>query len=54
MNTLSQPRQEWLMETLARLPEQGKAEILNGVIVLMSAHWISSRPRFVPDLPQPP
>lgn len=34
MNTLNQPRQEWLIETLSRLPEQGKAEILNGVIVL--------------------
>ncbi len=26
---------EWLRETLSRLPEQGKAEIINGVIVLM-------------------
>jgi len=35
MNTLTQPRQEWLIETLSRLPEQGKAEILNGMVVLM-------------------
>ena len=35
MNTLTRPHQNWLIETLAQLPEQGKAEILNGVIVLM-------------------
>ena len=35
MNTLTRPHQDWLIETLSRLPEQGKAEILNGVIVLM-------------------
>ncbi len=35
MNTLTRPHEQWLTETLSRLPEQGKAEILNGVIVLM-------------------
>lgn len=35
MSTLTMPNREWLLETLSRLPEQGKAEIINGGIVLM-------------------